>query len=257
MSRTEILPQSYCSPFEQFEIHSIIPINLGWFDISFTNSSLFMLLVVSTLTAFFLFSTHRAGIVPTPWQSLAEMGYSFIIDLIKEQIGPKGYKYFPILFTTFMFILGCNLIGMIPYTFTVTSHIIVTFALAFGIFFGVQVVAASHHGLHFFSFFLPSGVPLALLPLLVTIELISYSFRVISLAVRLFANMMSGHTLLKILSGFSWTMLSLGGFLSIASILPLLIIFALTGLELAIAFLQAYVFTTLTCIYLNDGIHLH
>lgn len=257
LSRTEILPQSYCSPFEQFEIHSIIPINLGWFDISFTNSSLFMLLVVSTLTAFFLFSTHRAGIVPTPWQSLAEMGYSFIIDLIKEQIGPKGYKYFPILFTTFMFILGCNLIGMIPYTFTVTSHIIVTFALAFGIFFGVQVVAASHHGLHFFSFFLPSGVPLALLPLLVTIELISYSFRVISLAVRLFANMMSGHTLLKILSGFSWTMLSLGGFLSIASILPLLIIFALTGLELAIAFLQAYVFTTLTCIYLNDGIHLH
>jgi len=256
LSKSNIMT-SFASPFEQFEINNLIPIKLGSIDISFSNSSLFMMLVILVLTTFFILSTYKAGIVPNAWQSVAEMGYMFIVDLIKEQIGSKGFKYFPLIFTTFMFILCCNVIGMIPYTFTVTSHIIVTLALAFGIFFGVQVVAASHHGLHFFSFFLPSGVPLPLLPFLVLIELISYCFRVISLAVRLFANMMSGHTLLKILSGFSWTMLSLGGFLSIASIIPLLVIFALTGLELAIAFLQAYVFTTLTCIYLNDGIHLH
>jgi len=146
---------------------------------------------------------------------------------------------------------------MIPYSFTVTSHIIVTFGLALGIFIGINVIGFSYHGLHFFSLFLPQGAPLALSPFLVLIELISYVFRVISLAVRLFANMMSGHALLKIISGFVWTMMSMGGLMIIVSLLPLAIIFALTGLELAIAFLQAYVFTLLVCIYLNDAIHLH
>lgn len=245
------------SPFEQFQIHPLISLHLSSLDISFTNSSLFMFLVTFTLVSFFVMSTYQARVVPHAWQSLAEMSFLFLADLVKGQIGSKGFSYLPLVFTTFLFVLCCNLVGMIPYTFTVTSHIIVTFALAFAIFFGVQVVAATHHGLHFFSFFLPSGVPLPLLLFLVPIEVISYCFQVVSLSVRLFANMMSGHAMLKIFSGFSWTMLSAGGLLTLASILPLLIIFALTGLEFGIACVQAYVFTLLTCLYLNDAIHLH
>lgn len=245
------------SPFEQFQIVSILPIAIGTFDISFTNSSLYVVLVISIIGLFLSLSTSVATIVPSNWQSIAEMLYEFVYNLIDEQIGVKGLKYFPLLFLTFMFILFSNLIGMIPYSFTVTSHIIVTFGLALGIFIGINVIGFSYHGLHFFSLFLPQGAPLALSPFLVLIELISYVFRVISLAVRLFANMMSGHALLKIISGFVWTMMSMGGLMIIVSLLPLAIIFALTGLELAIAFLQAYVFTLLVCIYLNDAIHLH
>jgi ATP synthase subunit 6 len=245
------------SPFEQFQIISIIPLSIGNFNISFTNSSLFMLIVVAAISGLFVFSLYEATLIPREWQSVAELSYLFILGLIREQIGDAGYKYLPLIFTTFMFLLTSNLLGMIPYTFTVTSHIIVTFGLALSIFIGIQIVAGIHHGWHFFSFFLPQGAPLALAPFLVLIEIMSYTFRVFSLAIRLFANMMSGHTLLKILAGFSWTMLSVGGFLYVLSVVPLLIIFALTGLELAIAFLQAYVFTILVCIYLNDSIHLH
>jgi len=251
------IDMTFHSPFEQFEIIPIIPISIGGLNISFTNSSLFMMIVVVFITTIYISSLYDAKLIPTEWQSMVELSYLFILSLIKEQIGHVGYKYLPIIFTTFIFLLSCNLLGMIPYTFTVTSHIIVTFGLALSIFIGIQIIAGMHHGLHFFSFFLPQGAPLALSPFLVLIEIISYVFRVFSLAIRLFANMMSGHTLLKILAGFSWTMLSVGGALYIVSIVPLIIIFALTGLEISIAFLQAYVFTILICIYLNDSIHLH
>lgn len=245
------------SPFEQFQIVTFLPIKFGSLNISFTNSSFYMLLVISVILILFTLATTKATIIPGKWQSVVEMLYEFVYNLVEEQVGPKGIKYFPIIFATFLFILFCNLIGMIPYSFTVTSHIIVTFGLALAIFIGINIIGISTHGLHFFSLFLPQGAPLALAPFLVLIELISYLFRVVSLAVRLFANMMSGHSLLKILSGFAWTMMCMGGFMFVASFIPLLIIFALTGLELAIAFLQAYVFTLLVCIYLNDAINLH
>ena len=169
----------------------------------------------------------------------------------------NGPLYFPILFAIFSFIFFCNLLGMIPFSFTVTSHIVVTLGLAMISFFAINIIGIQTHGFHMLSLFLPSGAPLALAPLLVAIELVSYSFRVVSLALRLFANMMSGHCLLKILAGFAWTMLAAGGILSIVHFLPLVVIFAIVGLELSIAFLQAYVFTVLLCIYLNDAISLH
>lgn len=245
------------SPFEQFQIVSLIPLKIGTLNLSFTNSSLYTLFVVTLLVLLFTLSTKNATLVPHRWQSIVEMIYEFIHNLIEEQIGPKGLKYFPIIFATFLFILGSNMIGMIPYSFTVTSHLVVTFGLALAIFVAINIIGFKRHGLHFFSLFLPQGAPLALAPFLVVIELISYSFRVVSLAVRLFANMMSGHSLLKILGGFAWTMVCMGGIMAVASVIPVAIIFALTGLELAIAFLQAYVFTLLVCIYLNDAIHLH
>lgn len=183
--------------------------------------------------------------------------YEFLINLVQEQIGEKGKTFFPFIFALFTFLFSCNLIGMIPYSFTVTSHVVVTFGLSVSVFIGVTIVGFYTHGLHFFSFLLPPGAPLILAPLLVVLELVSYSFRAISLGVRLFANMMAGHTLVKILAGFSWTMMSVGGVLYLVSSIPLLVVFALTGLEIGVAILQAYVFTILTCIYLNDAIHLH
>ena len=203
------------------------------------------------------FVTFKSTLVPTRWQSVVEILYEFVLSLLVENIGEKGVKYFPIMFTTFMFIFSCNIIGMIPYSFTITSHLVVTFGLAMSLFLGINIIGVRTHGFHFLSLFLPAGAPLAMSPFLVLIELVSYFFRVISLAVRLFANMMAGHTLLKILAGFAWTMISVGGILYIVHLVPLLVIFAIVGLEFAIAFLQAYVFTVLSCIYLNDAINLH
>jgi ATP synthase subunit 6 len=177
--------------------------------------------------------------------------------LVSEQIGKKGIQYFPFVFTLFTFLLLSNLIGMIPYSFTTTSHFIITFTLSFCVFIAMTLIGFQTHGLHFFSFLLPPGAPLILAPGLVVIELVSYCFRGISLGVRLFANMMAGHTLVKILSGFAWSMLSLSGALKLAAAIPFLVVFALMFLEVGVACLQAYVFTILTCIYLNDAIHLH
>jgi len=249
---------SVFSPLEQFSILTLIPFHIGNFYFSFTNSSLFMLLSTGIFLSLVWFVTIDGGrIVPTYWQSIVEMIYEFVQTLAQEQIGEKGKIYFPILFTTFTFLLSNNLIGMIPYSFTTTSHIIVTFSLSFATFIAVTIIGFQHHGLHFFSFLLPPGAPLALAPFLVVIELVSYSFRGISLGVRLFANMMAGHTLVKILSGFAWTMMSAGGILFVAGFVPFLVVFALTFLEIGVGFLQAYVFTILTCIYLNDAINLH
>jgi len=246
------------SPLEQFNLITLIPFHIGPFYLSFTNSSLFMLLATGLFLSLFSFIIVDGGyLVPTRWQSLMEMVYEFVLNLVEEQIGQEGKKYFPLLFTTFSFLLCSNLIGMIPYSFTTTSHFLVTFGLSVSLFIGVTIVGFQTHGLHFFSFLLPPGAPLALAPFLVVMELVSYCFRAISLGVRLFANMMAGHTLVKILSGFAWTMMSVGGIMYLASLIPFGVVFALTFLEIGVACLQAYVFTILTCIYLNDAIHLH
>ncbi len=253
----EIL-QMFISPLEQFSIIKLIPISFGIVDISFTNSSLLTVLSCLLAIIFYSMACSNAKLIPSAWQSIVEFIYEFIyFNVLSENIKKNGNHYFVALFSIFSFLFFCNLLGMIPYSFTVTSHIVITLGLSTMAFFAINVVAIRTHGFHALSFFLPSGAPLALAPLLVMIELVSYSFRVISLALRLFANMMSGHCLLKILAGFAWTMLSAGGILGIIHVLPLVVIFAIVGLELSIAFLQAYVFTVLLCIYLNDAISLH
>ncbi len=239
------------SPLEQFQIKRLIPIKFGTIDASFTNSAAFMVLAAILIILLLTVSVRSRSLVPGRLQSIAEMAYEFVANMLRENVGDEGRRYFPFVFTLFMFILFCNLLGMVPYTFTPTSHIIVTFALAFVVFIGVTAIGFSRHGLGFFKFFVPSGVPPALLPLLVVIEVISYLIRPVSLSVRLFANMMAGHTMLKVFAGFVVALGFLGGWA------PLAFVVALTGLEIGIALLQAYVFTILTCLYLNDAIHLH
>ena len=238
-------------PLHQFQIERLFEIPIGGLDASFTNSALFMVVAVTAITAFLLIAMSGRSLVPGRLQSMAELSYEFIANMIRENAGRAGMKYFPFIFSLFMFVLFSNLIGMIPYTFTVTSHIIVTFALALVVFIGVTVIGFVRHGLHFLTLFVPSGVPMALLPLLVVIEVLSYLIRPISLSVRLFANMTAGHTMLKVFGSFVVMLGVLGGWA------PLAFVVALTGLEVGIAFLQAYVFTILTCIYLNDALHLH
>ncbi len=238
------------SPLSQFEIKRWVPIEIGDLDVSFTNSSTFMVLTVIVISAFLILGMRRNALVPGRWQSIVELLYIFIANLLKDTVGSEGRPYFPFIFTVFMFILIGNLFGMIPYSFTFTSHIVVTFAMAMVVFTGVTVIALIKHKIHFFTFFMPPGVPMAMAPLLVPIEIISYLSRPISLSVRLFANMLAGHTLLKVFAGF---VISLGMF----GVFPLAFIVALTGLEIVIAILQAYVFTILTCLYLNDALHLH
>jgi ATP synthase subunit 6 len=246
----------FYSPLEQFEIVPIFTFLLGS-KFSFTNSSLFLFISVIVILAFFFVTLIKSTLVPNRWQSIAEMMYQFVQGMLFEALGEKGSRFLPFIFTTFTFIFFCNVLGMIPYTFTVTSHLVFTFGLGMTTFIGLNIIGVKRHGLHFFSLFLPPGAPLALAPLLVPIELISYVFRVVALSVRLFANMMAGHTLLKILATFAWKMLAAGGLFLVIQLFPMIVIVAITGLELAIAFLQAYVWTTLTCLYLSDAINLH
>ncbi len=238
-------------PMHQFVIERIIPLEFAGIDVSFTNSSLFMVIAVILITLFTTVTMSGRAMVPGRWQSLAELSYEFIANMIRDNVGTEGQRYFPFIFTLFMFVLFCNLLGMIPYSFTVTSHIIVTFALAIVIFIGVTIIGFVTHGIKFLKFFVPSGIPVALMPLLVVIEVISYLTRPISLSVRLFANMMAGHTMLKVFAGFVVGLGAIGGWA------PLAFMVAFTGLEVLIAFLQAYVFAILTCIYLNDALHMH
>lgn len=239
------------SPLAQFEIKTLLPLQLGQTDVSFTNSALFMTVTVILITVFMVLGMRKRALVPGRLQSVAELSYEFVANLLRDTVGNEGRKYFPFVFSLFMFILFGNMLGMIPYSFTFTSHIIVTFALALVVFLGVTVLGFVKHGLHFFSFFVPPGVSVVLWPLMIPIEIISYLSRPISLAVRLFANLTAGHTMLKVFAGFVVSLGIVGG------ILPLAFVVALTGLELLIAFLQAYVFTILTCFYINDAIHLH
>ena len=231
-------------PLEQFAIKRLVPMEVAGIDVSITNSALFMAIAVALITLFLTMSMRRHALVPNRWQSLAELSYEFVAGMIRDNVGAEGRRYFP-----FVFSLFGNLLGMIPYTFTFTSHIIVTFALAIVVFLGVTAIGFVRHGARFLKLFVPSGVPIALLPLLVVIELLSYLIRPVSLSVRLFANMLAGHTMLKVFGGFVVGLGILGGWA------PLAFIVALTGLEIGIAFLQAYVFTILTCIYLHDAMH--
>ncbi|MAJ67737.1 MAG: F0F1 ATP synthase subunit A [Rickettsiales bacterium] len=244
------------SPLSQFEVKTIIPIEAFGYDISFTNSSLAMLITVLLVVLFMYIGSRNLSVIPSRGQTVLESTYEFIAGMIGDNIGQEGMKYFSFIFSLFLFILIGNLLGMFPYSFTWTSHIIVTFAIAFFIFIGVTMIAIYKHGLlKFMSFFAPSGVPKPMLILLVPIEIISYLSRPISLSVRLFANMMAGHTLLKVIGGFVFV-LGANTFI-IGGVLPLAFLVALTGLEIVIAFLQAYVFAILTCLYINDAIHLH
>ena len=238
------------SPVEQFKLKSLVPFEMGGVDLSYTTSSLWMTITVAAVTAFLTLSMRGGRLVPGRWQSMAEMSYEFIANMIRENVGAEGRKYFPFIFTLFMFILMGNLVGMIPFSYTFTSQIIVTFAMAVTIFIGVTIIGLIRHGWHFFSLFMPSGTPMVLAPLLIPIEIISYFVRPVSLSVRLFANMMAGHTMMKVFGGF--TVL-----LGVLGIAPILLLVALTGFEIMVAVLQAYVFTVLTCLYLNDAIHLH
>ena len=240
------------NPMHQFEVYSIGPeIILGPVNLSFTNSSLFM--VVSSLSILLLLflATKKKSLIPSKIQLVGEMSYAFVAKMISDTAGNNAKPFFPFIFTLFMFVLFCNMVGMLPYSFTVTSHIIVTFVLAAAIFIGVTVIGFIKHGIKYLELFVPKGVPVVLLPLIIIIEVISYLSRPVSLSVRLFANMMAGHTMLKVFGGFVISLGLLGGWL------PLGFSVALTGLEILVAFLQAYVFAILTCIYLNDALNLH
>jgi ATP synthase subunit 6 len=246
----------FFSPLEQFEIVPLFSFIIGS-KFAFTNSAFFLSLAFFFILIFFHLTLFKATVIPNNWQLIAEQIFFFVQNMLSESLAKKGEKFFPFVFTTFVFIFFCNFLGMIPYTFTVTSHIFLTFSLGMISFIGLNIFGINKHGLFFFSLFLPPGAPLALAPLLVPIEIISYVFRVVALSVRLFANMMAGHTLLKILATFAWKMIMAGGIFLFIQLFPMLVIIAITGLELAIAFLQAYVWTTLICLYFSDVISLH
>jgi len=241
-------------PIHQFNIDKIFTIgHIGGQEIAFTNSSAYMLVTV-VLTALLMLATGRQ-LVPGRMQSIAEISYEFVADTIRSTAGKEGMKFFPFVFTIFMLVTVSNMVGIIPYTFTISSHIIVTAALAFLVFFTVLIYGFYKNGLRFFKLFVPSGIPIAILPLVVAIEVISFLSRPISHSVRLFANMLAGHITLKVFASFI-TMLGAMGIVGVfGAALPLALVVALTALEMLVAFLQAYVFTILTCIYINDAIH--
>ncbi|MDX8514737.1 F0F1 ATP synthase subunit A [Mesorhizobium captivum] len=242
-------------PIHQFQIHPIIPIHIGGYDISFTNSSLFMVATIIVASAFLYMSTASRSLIPGRLQSISEMAYEFVGNMLRDAAGKQGMQFFPLVFSLFMFVLVANLIGLFPYFFTVTSHIIVTFTLAALVIGTVIVYGFAKHGLGFLKLFVPHGVPGYLLPLVVAIEIISFVSRPVSLSVRLFANMLAGHITLKVFSGFVVSLSALGAVGVAGSVLPLAMAVALTALELLVAFLQAYVFAVLTCMYLNDALH--
>jgi F-type H+-transporting ATPase subunit a len=243
-------------PIHQFEITRLFPIaNVGGQQIDFTNSSLYMVIAVAGISAFLLGSTRGRALVPGRMQSMAEISYEFVAGTLRSSAGSEGMKFFPLVFSLFMFITTVNMIGIIPYTFTVTSHIIVTVALALLVFVTVVVYGVYKNGFKFLKLFVPSGIPIYILPLVTLIEIMSFLSRPISHSVRLFANMLAGHITLKVFGGFV-TMLGGFGLVGwVGALLPLSLTVALTALELLVAFLQAYVFTILTCIYINDAIH--
>jgi ATP synthase subunit 6 len=254
-----------CTPLEQFQIISLFSIKLLCFDFSITNLVLVNLLVLFFFSLIVVFFSSNGNsleetsffFIPNTWQVLIEVVYEASSQLLFDNINIEGEKYFPFISVIFSFILFSNLIGLVPYSFTATSHLIVTFTLSLSIFIGINIICIKRHKFHMLSLFIPSNTSFGLALLLVPIELLSYIFKPISLGVRLFANLMAGHTLLKVIVGFSWSMLLLEDFLAFMHILPLLILVMLMGLELGVALIQAYVFTILTCIYLNDAINLH
>ncbi|WP_274629864.1 F0F1 ATP synthase subunit A [Arvimicrobium flavum] len=242
-------------PIHQFHISKLIPIEIGGMDFSFTNSAAFMVASVAVAGAFLYLTTSSRGLVPSRMQSISEMSYEFVANMLRDAAGSHGMRFFPFVFSLFMFVLTANLLGLFPYFFTVTSHIIVTFALAMLVIGTVVVYGFMKHGLGFLKLFVPQGVPGILVPLVVLIEVISFLSRPISLSVRLFANMLAGHITLKVFAGFVTSLSALGAVGIFGAILPLIMTVAITALEFLVAFLQAYVFAVLTCMYLNDALH--
>jgi F-type H+-transporting ATPase subunit a len=242
-------------PIHQFQISKIVPIEIGGLDFSFTNASLFMVATVACAAGFLYFATSQRSLIPGRGQSVAEISYEFIANMLREGAGSSGMKFFPLVFSLFMFVLTANLLGMFPYFYTITSQIIVTFALSLLVIGTVIVYGFYKHGLGFLKLFVPHGIPGLLIPLVVAIEIISFLSRPISLSVRLFANMLAGHITLKVFAGFVASLGALGALGVGGAILPLIMTVALTGLEFLVAFLQAYVFAVLTCMYLNDAVH--
>jgi F-type H+-transporting ATPase subunit a len=242
------------NPMSQFEIHKIFPLQVHGYDISYTNASLFMTISIIAIVLFMSLGMRRGALIPGRFQSMVELSYQFVADIIEDNVGHEGIQYFPLIFTIFMFVLFCNLLGLMPlmHSFTVTSHIIVTFALAAFIFIGVTLIAIVKHGpVAFLGSFLPAGTPVWMWPLMYFIELFSYLARPVSLSVRLAANMMAGHTMLKIIAGFVLLLGFLGGWM------PFAFLIVLSGFEVFVAILQAYIFTVLACVYLNQALHLH
>ena len=245
-------------PLHQFSIKPIFSVVIGGTDVSFSNSSLSMIAVVVIVFSLMSYGMRSQSLVPGRLQSLAEVFYEFIAKMVRDNAGHDARPFFPFVFTLFMFILCGNLLGMMPGAFTFTSHIVVTFAMAIFVFSMVTLLALVKHGIKFFTFFMPHGVPIWMAPLLVPIELISYCSRPISLSVRLFANMMAGHTMLKVFAGFTIMMMGAGtAFGYVAGVVPVIINVALIGFEIGVALLQAYVFTILTCLYIKDALELH
>jgi len=252
----------FSSPLEQFEILPLISFYLGGLDFSITNEVVILLLIfffsLTFISSVVKQSDSSLYIIPNRWQIVVGIIYKMILSMISDNIsGKKGQLFFPLVFSVFFYVASLNLIGLVPYSFTLTSHLIVTFALAIAIFLGINIICVRIHGLEFFSLFFPAGTSLVLGLLLVPIEVISYVFRPISLGIRLFANMMAGHTLLKVIAGFAWSLMGCTGILFLMHYIPLLILLPLFGLELAVGLIQAFVFSVLTCIYLNDAVNLH
>jgi F-type H+-transporting ATPase subunit a len=243
-------------PIHQFQIVKLLPVTtIGGHEIAVTNSAVYMAVAVAGIAALMIGATSSRSLVPGRLQSIAEISYEFVRDTLRSSAGNEGLRFFPLVFSLFMFILALNLIGMIPYTFTVTSHIIITVALALLVFFTVLIYGFWKNGLRFFKLFVPSGIPIYILPLVVMIEVMSFLSRPVSHSVRLFANMLAGHITLKVFASFITMLGAFGAIGWLGATLPLALTVALTALELLVAFLQAYVFTILTCIYLNDAIH--
>lgn len=248
------------SPLEQFEVTSLFHISapvLGGWVLSLTNLGLYAIIVVFLAVGTHFVSSNRRRLVPSGWSLGLESLYASVLGIVREQIGPRNEVYLPLIYTLFVFVLVANLNGNVPYGFTITTSAIVSLGLSVTIFLAVTTLGLVKHGVHFFSFFVPSGTPLALVPLLVLIELISYSARALSLGVRLFANVVAGHTLLKILSTFLLQLFSSSVIVALVTLVPFTIFIALIGLEVAVSFIQAYVFTVLTCTYIRDAEYLH
>jgi F-type H+-transporting ATPase subunit a len=244
-------------PISQFELKTLAPIaKLGGTEINFTNSALLMVIALGVICFILIFGTAKKSLVPGRLQSLAEMAYEFVANTVTSSTGKEGMKFFPLVFSLFMFVLVLNFFGLIPGVFTVTSHVVITFALALVVILTVFIYGVMKHGMHFFHLFSPSGVPGALKPVIIGIEVMSFLSRPVTLGLRLFANMLGGHIALKVFAGFIVSLLGAGAW-GILAPLPLLVIIALTALEFLVAFLQAYVFAVLTTIYLNDALHPH
>jgi F-type H+-transporting ATPase subunit a len=243
-------------PIHQFRLFDLAgPFNLGGYEISFTNSALFMGITVALITLILSLAARKGEMVPSRLQSVGEMWYSMIHNMVNNVLGEEGKVFFPLVFSLFSFVLIANMLGMFPYFFTVTSHVIVTASLALFVVGLVVVVGIYKHGLGWFKLFVPHGVPIVILPIISVIEIISFLSRPISLGLRLFGNILAGHIVLKVFAGFVVSMIAAGGIIAVSSVLSLGMAVALTALEFLVAFLQAFVFAILTCVYLNDALH--